>query len=191
MSCIRRLSLILAITTSIAYAQTSSNSPQQTTGSATHVPNSEIQAALAPLDTKPVADVVMRLIGINGEYNVGVSVVRRTKVDGKTPPDAVMHHEITEIYHVLEGNGILVTGGRIEGEKEFPPDSPVVRILVGPTSFGTAIAGGARQRVGPGDVVIIPPNTPHGFGEIISDHITYLIVRVDPHRVVQESERRP
>ena len=108
---------------------------------------------------KPVADVVMRLVPINGEYNVGVSVVRRTKIDGKTPPDAVMHHEITEVYHVLEGTGILVTGGIIESEKEFPPDSPVVRTLVGPTSFGTAIASGARQRIGPGDLVIIPPNT--------------------------------
>jgi len=187
----RRLFLILAaLTTGIAYAQTPPNAPRQTTGTATHVPNAEIQAALAPLDAKPVADVVMRLVAINGEYNVGVSVVRRTKVSEKAPPDALMHHEITEVYHVLEGSGILVTGGIIEGEKEFAPDSPVVRTLVGPTSFGTAITGGTRQRVGAGDVVIIPPNTPHGFSEIISDHITYLLVRVDPHRVIQESERK-
>jgi hypothetical protein len=38
--------------------------------------------------------------------------------------------------------------------------------------------------VGPGDVVIIPPNTPHWFSEISSDQIVYLVVRVDPHKIL-------
>jgi len=32
--------------------------------------------------------------------------------------------------------------------------------------------------------VIIPPNTPHWFKEITSDQIVYLVVRVDPHKVL-------
>ena len=36
------------------------------------------------------------------------------------------------------------------------------------------------DEIGPGDVVIIPPNTPHWFSEITSDQIVYLVVRVDP-----------
>ena len=35
-----------------------------------------------------------------------------------------------------------------------------------------------------GDVVIIPPNTPHTFTEITSDQIVYLVVRIDPHKVL-------
>jgi quercetin dioxygenase-like cupin family protein len=32
--------------------------------------------------------------------------------------------------------------------------------------------------------VIIPPNTPHWFSEIPSDKIVYLVVRVDPHKIL-------
>jgi hypothetical protein len=150
------------------------------------VSNAEIEAVLQHLDAQPVVDTVLRVVSINGEYNVGVSLVRRKKVDGKTPPDAIMHREITEVYRILEGEGILVNGGVIEGEKEFPPEGWVVRTLVGPSTFGTGIISGTGRHVVPGDVVIIPPNTPHGFSEIISDQITYLLVRVDPHRVLPE-----
>jgi mannose-6-phosphate isomerase-like protein (cupin superfamily) len=190
-----RLFLILALTTSVCSAQsaipTSRTKPGHAKGTATFVPNAEIQAALRPVDTSAVADNVLRVVPIDGEYNVGVSVVRRVKVDGKTPPDAILHHAIAEIYHVLEGSGILVTGGAIEDETELPPDAPDVRALIGPSAVGKVISGGTRQRVGPGDVVIIPPNTAHGFIEITSDQITYLLVRVDPHRVLAQHDRKP
>ena len=158
-------------------------------GMVTIVPDAEIQSVLAPAPTEAVADHVLRVVPIDGEYNVGVSVVRRIKVDGKTPPDAILHHEITEIYSVLSGSGILVTGGTIEGETELPANDPIVRTLVGPTTVGKAIVGGTRQQIGPGDIVVIPPNTAHGFIEIKSAEITYEVVRVDPHRVLSQHDR--
>lgn len=183
-----RLFLILTLTMSIASAQTPTGptTPRHGSGMATFVPNAEIREALEAVNAKPTVDTVLRIAAIEGEYNVGVSLVRRAKVDGRTPPDAISHRAITEVYHVLEGSGILVTGGTIEGETDLPGDSPVVRTLVGPSSIGSAIAGGTRRRVGPGDVVIIPPNTPHGFSEITSERIAYLLVRIDPHRVLSE-----
>lgn len=63
-------------------------------------------------------------------------------------------------------------------------DDPDVRTLIGPSAVGKAITGGTMRRVGGGDVVIIPPNTAHGFVELMSDQITYLLVRVDLHRVL-------
>jgi quercetin dioxygenase-like cupin family protein len=33
-------------------------------------------------------------------------------------------------------------------------------------------------------VVIIPPNTPHWFSAIESDDIVYLVIRIDPHKVL-------
>ena len=191
MRSIRNLLLLLLLSTSATYAQTTPDPAQRTAGPGTLVSNAEIEGVLQHLDAKAVVDSVLRVVSINGEYNVGVSVVRRKKVDGKTPPDAIMHREITEVYRILEGDGILVTGGIIEDEKEFPADGWVVRTLVGPSSFGTGIAGGVGRHVGPGDVVIIPPHTPHGFSEIVSDQITYLLVRVDPHRVLPESGTKP
>jgi mannose-6-phosphate isomerase-like protein (cupin superfamily) len=191
----KRLYLILALTASVCSAQSAPPTAQtkldHSKDTATFVSNAEIGAVLAPAATSAVADNVLRVVPIDGEYNVGVSVVRRVKVNGKTPPDAILHHDITEIYHVLKGSGILITGGTIEGETELPSDDPDVRNLIGPSTVGKVITGGTRQRVGPGDVVIIPPNTAHGFVEITSEQITYLLVRVDPHRVLAQHDRKP
>jgi mannose-6-phosphate isomerase-like protein (cupin superfamily) len=190
-----KLFLILAFTTDVCGAQSAMpmapTELSHTKSTATFVPDAEIRAVLAPDATSPVADNVLRVVPIGSEYNVGVSVVRRVKVNGKTPPDAILHHDITEIYHVLKGSGILVTGGTIEGETELPSDDPDVRTLIGPSTVGKVITGGTRQRVGPGDVVVIPPNTAHGFIEITSEQITYLLVRVDPHRVLAKHDRKP
>ena len=55
-----------------------------------------------------------------------------------------------------------------------------------PTAVDVRVRGasGTLSRIGPGDVVIIPPNTPHWFSEITSDQIVSLVVRVDPHKVL-------
>jgi hypothetical protein len=34
-------------------------------------------------------------------------------------------------------------------------------------------------------MVIIPPDTPHTFTEIATDRIVYMVVRVDPHKILQ------
>jgi quercetin dioxygenase-like cupin family protein len=49
---------------------------------------------------------------------------------------------------------------------------------------GAGIAGGVARKVGPGDIIIIPPHTPHTFSEVTSDEIVYSIVRVDPRKVL-------
>jgi len=40
------------------------------------------------------------------------------------------------------------------------------------------------RKIGPGDVVIIPPNTPHWFSDIPTSKIVYLVVRIDPDKVL-------
>ena len=62
--------------------------------------------------------------------------------------------------------------------------SPVVTTLNDPSSGGGKVIDGQTRKIGPGDVVIIPPNTPHWFTEITSDQIVYLVVRVDPRKVL-------
>jgi quercetin dioxygenase-like cupin family protein len=57
-------------------------------------------------------------------------------------------------------------------------------VLNGPSTGGTGIQGGVSRKLGPGDVVIIPPNTPHWFSEITTDQIVYLVVRVDAHKIL-------
>ncbi len=50
--------------------------------------------------------------------------------------------------------------------------------------LGTRISNGHIRAVGPGDVVVVPPNTPVQFTEVNSGELVYLVLRVDPHKVL-------
>src|SRR5512141_2674308 len=153
-------------------------------GIATDVSKAEIEATVQKTAMAPVSDQAMRVVSINGEYNVGVGVVHRAKTAGRDIGGGIEHSQITEVYHVIEGTGTFVTGGTITDPKETPADSQVVKVLNGPSTGGGPVQGGVSRKIGPGDVVIIPPNTPHWFTEITTDQIVYLVVRVDPHKVL-------
>ena len=73
------------------------------------------------------------------------------RIVGSEP--AQVHRSIIEFYFVREGTATLVTGG---------------------TLANGAIAGGVERRVGPGDVVFIPPGVPHGIRDTTG--ISYLNV---------------
>lgn len=170
--------LVLGIT-GVALAQSAASR-----GTATDIPNTEIQRIIAKTPNLPVSDQQIRVVPINnGEYNVAVGVVHRAKTAQQSVGGSE-HSQITEIYHVISGEGTLVTGGTIENAKPRAPDVEAVKTLTGPSSEGTRILGGVSRRIGPGDVIVIPPNTPHTFTEITSDEIVYLVVRVDPHKVL-------
>jgi mannose-6-phosphate isomerase-like protein (cupin superfamily) len=179
----RKPMLIVAAVLVTAEAQTQ-HMPR---GTAVDISNAEVQATVQKTASAPVSDQAIRVVSINGEYNVGVGVVHRAKTTGAGGPGGgggVEHSQITEVYHVISGNATLVTGGTIENARESAADGTVVKILNGPSTQGSAVSGGMSRQVGPGDVVIIPPNTPHYFGEITSDQIVYLVVRMDPHKVL-------
>jgi uncharacterized cupin superfamily protein len=176
--------IILALSVADQAGAQTAASPHQPRGTATDVTNAEIKATVQKAASTPVSDQQLRVVGINGAYNVGVGVVRRAKTEGRNPGGGIEHSRITEIYHIIEGEGTLVTGGTIENPRESPPDSLVVKVLNGPSTGGGPIQNGVSRKVGPGDVVIIPPNTPHWFKEITSDQIVYLVVRVDPDKVL-------
>jgi mannose-6-phosphate isomerase-like protein (cupin superfamily) len=165
-------------------AQTQSPAPHLPRGTATDISNAEIQALVQKSASAAVSDQAIRVVSVNGEYNVSIGVVHRAKTSGKDAPSGIEHSQITEVYHVIEGHGTLVTGGTLDNQREFPADSPVVSVLNGPSTGGSAIQNGVSRKLGPGDVVIIPPNTPHWFSEITSDQIVYLVVRVDPHKIL-------
>ena len=163
-----------------AGAQTS----HQAGGVATDVSRAEIEATVQKTASARVSDQAIRVVNIDGEYNLGIGVVHRAKTDASTGGGGVEHSQITEVYHVIEGNATLVTGGTIENAREVPADSNVVKVLNGPSTQGGTVRNGVSRRIGPGDVVIIPPNTPHWFSEITTPQIVYLVVRVDPHQVL-------
>ena len=173
------LALALVLTAGAAAAQPAAR------GTATDVSNAEILATVAKTPQLPVSDQQIRVVGINnGEYNVGVGVVHRAKTEGRDIGGGIEHNEITEVYHVISGSGTLVTGGTIENARPTPSNSPVVTTLNGPSDGGGPVVGGTSRKLGPGDVVVIPPNTPHWWTEITTDQVVYLVVRMDPHKVL-------
>lgn len=99
-------------------------------------------------------------------------------------PTGITHDHQTETYIIVSGGGTLVTGGHIVNGRKSAPDSPVTKILNGPSCSG--IIDGAdvvKKVVKTGDIIIIPAGVPHGWADI-ADHVDYLSVRPDPDRVL-------
>ena len=175
-SYLRKLSVFLSIFLLPGIAVT------QTAEQATHIPVSEIMAAYQGLGRIP--DQQVRVVDIGNNINVGVGILRResTQTDEGEVITALSHRDITEVYYVLSGSGILETGGDGEGDREFPPASSLVRELVGPTDVRT-VKNGETMTISAGDVVVIPAGVLHGFRKIL-DQITYLSIRIDPDQVL-------
>src|SRR5215467_11520922 len=120
-------------------AQTQSTpavAPHLPRGAATDVSSAEIQALVQKTASDRISDQAIRVVSINGEYNVGVGVVHRSKTSGTQAGGGIEHSQITEIYHVMEGNATLVTGGTMGDTSEFPSGHPAVTVLNGPSTRG-------------------------------------------------------
>ena len=99
-----------------------------------------------------------------GEYgsHYGLMVHR----EGNGP--AEIHDAVTDFYVVQAGEGTLYTGGEVVEPKTTAPGE--IR--------GRSIKGGKTRALKPGDVVNIPPKTPHQVALALGKTITYLIVKI-------------
>ena len=93
----------------------------------------------------------------------------------------VVHETVTEVYEVLSGGGTLLTGGTLLDGKPMVDDKgkPSNPESIGPSLRGTKTSGGQSKHITIGDVVLIPPGTPHNFTQL-DGQITYLVVRYNP-----------
>jgi glc operon protein GlcG len=114
----------------------------------TYVPADAVRAAFAR--GAPLVET--------GEYKVHAS--RRT-----SGGQAEVHHDETDIFHVLEGSATLVTGGMVIGGTEIAPGE--VR--------GSAIEGGESRTIRAGDVIIIPRGVPHWFKDVQGTCVYYVV----------------
>lgn len=161
----------------VAFAQTQ-HMPR---GVATDISNAQIQALAKSMASMPGGDELLRVVPINnGEYNVGVAIVHRAKAANIQA--GLEHSQIAEIYHVISGSGTMVSGGTMDNVKDTV--DPHTLSVVGPSSGGGRFTGGVSRKIGAGDVVIIPPNTAHGWSEV-TEELVYLVVRPDPHKVLK------
>jgi len=84
------LAIVFALSITSKFPAHSQNAPPSAPhlprGTATDVNNSEIDTLVRKVAAVRVSDQAIRVISINSEYNVGVSVVSRLKTSGKRSP---------------------------------------------------------------------------------------------------------
>lgn len=148
-------------------------------GSAVDITGGAIDTALQRTAEQPDADESLGVYNIDNSYNLGISVVHRARTGGRQIPPAAIHSDVTEVFHIIAGTGTVVTGGALA-----PPQQNQTDPRSGPTVLGARIVNGVIRGVGPGDVIVVPPNTAVQFTEVNSAELVYLAVRIDPHKVL-------
>jgi mannose-6-phosphate isomerase-like protein (cupin superfamily) len=150
--------------------------------SAVYIPASEVEQYIAVAHATNPIDQQMRSIDL-GRARVQVALVHRNKLDAPAPRSVAEHDLVSEVYYVLSGSGTNRTSPEIVDPQRRPATDRAVRDLNGPGSNGTDLRNAETQQLKAGDVLVIPAGTGHQFTKI-DDHITYLMVRVDPDKVV-------
>jgi mannose-6-phosphate isomerase-like protein (cupin superfamily) len=150
--------------------------------SASYVPADEVQAYLKRAQENGLIDQQTRAVDI-GRANVGIGVVYRGKLSAPAPDSVAEHDQVSEVYHILDGSATLVTGPDIVDEKRRPADLQTVREFNGPGNSGSSVRNPVTYELKPGDVVVIPAGVGHWFTKI-DDHIRYVMVRIDPDKVL-------
>jgi len=70
--------------------------------------------------------------------------------------NAAVHKAEAELFYVVDGSAMLVTGGKLKDEKATNADN----------LNGSGIEGGVSRHVAKGDFVMVPEGTPHWFSAI-------------------------
>jgi len=147
----------------------------------------DIQAGLGKLDPKLVASRTGGAIDFAKDKAVGV--VRRRM---KGPQYAITHTRTVEYIIVIKGTATLVTGGQLIpptiDSDPYPNSNPnaTIRSEVG-------VKGGLARRIGPGDVIVNLPGTPHWLSEIDGaiDYFEVQIGNMDPAPGIERAEILP
>jgi len=147
-------------------------------GQGNYVSAADIQAVMGKVNLKKNSDTILRMIDV-GNAHVGVALIHRPKAAKGQAGDAMQHSALVEIYYVVSGHMVMVTGGKLVDAKPVLADA-MERNSLASSMRGNTIdpAGAETKTVGPGDIVFVPINTPHLISEILDD-VTILIYRID------------
>ena len=149
---------------------------------ADHVSAEEIAEYVEVAQAMNLTDQQVRSIDI-GKANLQIALAHRGPLAAPAPNSVAEHDLVTEVYVVLSGGGTNRTGPDLVDPVRRPPDNRAVRFLNGPGHNAADIRDAQVTELEAGDVFVIPAGTGHQFTRI-DDHITYLMVRIDPDKIV-------
>src|SRR3954462_1149901 len=147
----------------------------------TYLPATEIQDYLKKALAEKRIDQQARDVDI-GKAHIAIGVEYRGKLDAPAKDSVAEHDLVSEVYYIMSGGATLVLGPEITNMQRRPATLETVRLFNGPGNNGTEIKNGKTYNLKPGDMVIIPAGTGHWFTKI-DDHISYVMVRIDPDKV--------
>jgi mannose-6-phosphate isomerase-like protein (cupin superfamily) len=119
--------------------------------------------AVTYVNHEQVAAAFVKGGGLAKGPGYGVGAMHRTSSGA-----AELHEKQTDIYYVADGEGTFVTGGTLMADKVVSPGQ----------HQGSGIEGGDVRHLSKGDVVVIPPNTPHWFKDV-PHFINYFLIKVE------------
>jgi mannose-6-phosphate isomerase-like protein (cupin superfamily) len=174
----------LAVAVAFVVGRLSAQEPQPSCRDcpSTYIPQSEIAQYERIGRATNVIDQQMRALDI-GKAQVEVALVHRGKLDSPAPRSVATHDLVSEVYYIISGSGTNRTGPDVVGSERRPPNDRAVQLLNGPGANAAEIRNAAEHELKAGDVLVIPAGTGHQFTKI-DDHITYLMIRIDPDKVV-------
>ena len=147
----------------------------------TYIPVSELDAYTKKAIAEKLTDQQVRDVDI-GKAHVAIGMVHRGRLEKPVPNSVAEHDLVSEVYHVISGSATLMLGPDIVNRQRRPATLRTVIEFNGPGNNGSEIRNGVTHQLKAGDAVIIPAGTGHWFTRI-DDHITYLMVRIDPDKV--------
>ena len=142
--------LTLVFVSSVSFAQQPAAAPSGT-ASRTMVSAKEVGAliAKASVDRKEGQALLAQSMIQLAPYNV--SLEYRAAV-----ANAAVHETEAELFYVVDGSAMLVTGGKLKDEKRTNAAN----------LSGSAIEGGTSRHIAKGDFIMVPEGTPHWFSAI-------------------------
>ena len=175
------LTLVAALSGVVAASAQDGPNPTCVNCPATYIDNAEVQAYVKKAVAERLTDQQIRDVEI-GKSHVGIGVVYRGKLAAPAPESVAEHDQVSEVYHIIEGTATLVTSPELVGKKRRPATLETVRLFNGPGNNASSVRNGVTHQLKAGDVIVIPAGTGHWFTKI-DDHITYLMIRIDPDKV--------
>jgi mannose-6-phosphate isomerase-like protein (cupin superfamily) len=128
-------------------------------------------AKLVFIPGKQIEEDIRKAPANNGEQEINLIertadhaaiLLRRT-----APGKGEVHESETDVWYVIDGGCILVTGGSLIDAKPEGPGQ--IR--------GTGITGGEERKLGKGDFVRIPNGMPHWVKKIEGGELVYIVVK--------------